>query len=169
MAAFQDWGDTGLRAREVSFSPTTGGINGTGTNDNASAGKVGEYVESVVGFTNIPASTNWGEITSISLTAGDWDVRFFAEYANNTATSPQFFDLGASTTSGNSATGLTLGSTYLELGLNSIPTGSNVAPIGSLTLRFSLSATTTVYLKVRGSYTGTAPQAAGRISARRAR
>jgi hypothetical protein len=35
-------------ATSVTFSPTTGGIVGTTTNDNAGAGKVGEFISSVI-------------------------------------------------------------------------------------------------------------------------
>jgi hypothetical protein len=56
--------------------PAVGQIPGTATNDDAAAGKLGEIISSniVVGSavsltTNTPAN-----ITSLSLTAGDWDV-----------------------------------------------------------------------------------------------
>ncbi len=63
-------------ATSLQFSPTTNGIIGTNTNDNATAGRVGEYLSSsvltgaAVAVLNNTAKT----ITSISLTAGDWDV-----------------------------------------------------------------------------------------------
>src|SRR4029077_4886616 len=49
---------------------------GTATNDNATAGNVGEYIESVIpagAAIAITSATNTN-LTSISLTAGDWDV-----------------------------------------------------------------------------------------------
>lgn len=153
----------------LTFTPTTAGVVGTTTNDNAASGVVGEYVSSTVGATNLPTTTQWGDLTSISLTAGDWDVVVLAEYSNNGAGTPLLFDCGASTTSGNSGTGLTLGDTYLEIGTDNIPTGSNVMGISVPGIRFSLSGSATVYLKVRAFYSTGTPQAQGRISARRRR
>jgi hypothetical protein len=62
-------------ATSMAFSPTTGGIIGTATNDNAAAGKVGEFVSSVITSNTVTINTTTAtDITSISLTAGDWDV-----------------------------------------------------------------------------------------------
>ena len=54
----------------------TNGIVGTTTNNNANTGSVGEFVSSVVTAAS-PTNINSGsatDLTSISLTAGDWDV-----------------------------------------------------------------------------------------------
>ena len=55
---------------------TTGQIPGTATNDNATAGNVGEYKSAIVlsaGAVNLTSGTAV-DITALSLTAGDWDV-----------------------------------------------------------------------------------------------
>ncbi len=62
-------------ATSINFS-TTSGIIGTTTNNNAAALSVGEYISSQI---NAPGNsyTSTGvpqDLTSISLTAGDWDV-----------------------------------------------------------------------------------------------
>jgi hypothetical protein len=60
----------------VSWSDTTKGIVGTTTNNDASSGYVGEYLSATnsTGTTvNNATATN---ITTISLTAGDWDVYY---------------------------------------------------------------------------------------------
>lgn len=60
----------------VAFSPTTKGIVGTATNNNAAAGFVGEYVSNVIATgaaVNIPTITATN-LTSILLQAGDWEV-----------------------------------------------------------------------------------------------
>jgi len=65
-----------ITATSIIFNPTTGGILGTTTNNNASAGYVGEFVSSEVligSAVSISANTAT-DLTSISLTAGDWDV-----------------------------------------------------------------------------------------------
>src|ERR1700744_413847 len=51
-----------------------GQIRGTATNDNASAGNVGEYVVSNNTTAQSLASGTPLNVTSISLTPGDWDV-----------------------------------------------------------------------------------------------
>ncbi len=52
------------------------GIIGTTTNNNANAGSVGEFIESILlqGSAVALTSTVSANITSITLTAGDWDV-----------------------------------------------------------------------------------------------
>lgn len=154
-------------ANTITFSPTTAGIKGTTTNDNTVTGNVGEYVESVVGFATAPGATGTlGDATSISLTAGDWDITFTATAGAASATTTTVA-IGISTTSGNSATGLVAGSNF---------TGDVTAPTIAVnnwycvpSYRISLSGTTTVYAKVRYNFTGTAPQIAVRLSARRVR
>lgn len=145
----------------------TGGtlIRGTTTNDNAATGFVGEYVESVVAVTNFPTAGQYGDLTSISLTAGDWDVSAFISATANGSTFTDWY-IGISTTSGNSATGLVVGSNFS----NSF--GATAAYDSPQTIpgyRMSLSGTTTVYLKYRGGYSVATPKAAGRLSARRMR
>jgi hypothetical protein len=55
----------------------TGQIPGTNTNDNASAGNVGEFVVSTISTAASVgvASGVTANVTSISLSAGDWDIR----------------------------------------------------------------------------------------------
>lgn len=160
------WGQS-FTAGNIAFSPTTLGIVGTTTNDNVSGGNVGEYVETYNTPANaFPTSGNFGDGTSIILTAGDWDVSavISALLPPNT-TEVQF---GISTTSGNSGTGLSIGNNSLYItvptGAASGNTGGNLAPY-----RQSLSGTTTLYLKVKATYTGTTPTYGCRLSARRMR
>ena len=49
-------------------------ILGTTTNDSAAVGYVGEYVESIVSSSASITSGTSANVTSISLTRGDWDV-----------------------------------------------------------------------------------------------
>jgi len=63
-----------MAIRGSSFVP--GQTPGTTTNDNAAAGNVGQYIESVVVSGSAVAATSATQVnvTSISLTAGDWDI-----------------------------------------------------------------------------------------------
>lgn len=150
----------------IAFDNTaTHGIVGTTTNDNAAAGNVGEYVSSFASATNLPTSGNYGDLTSISLTAGDWDISMNIYLTANGATLA-FFTPGVSITSGNSSTGLTSGDNFnVYSGLTAITDLSSAIP----GWRRSLASTTTIYLKYRAGYTVATPQASGRLSARRVR
>lgn len=148
-----------------SYQPASGGCIGTKTNNNAAAGQVGEYVESVVAGVSYPTSTQYGDTTSISLPAGDWDVTLVASSYNNGATVTSVAH-GISTTSGNSATGLTLGSNMVEI---PPPNSSYKSPAAIPAYRISLASTTTVYAKMQASYSVATPNCAVRLSARRVR
>lgn len=141
---------------------------GTNTNNSASAGFVGEYVESVISTaTNFPgATTAWGDATSISLTAGDWDVTFMAYTTLNGAVLTNQVLAGISTTTGNSSTGLIPGSneTSVPIPTSTADRGAQVADY-----RMSLSGTTTVYGKLLTTYSVGNPQFTCRLSARRRR
>lgn len=62
-------------ANTVTYTATSQ-IPGSATNDSASAGNVGEFISStvLVGAGVAPASGTAADVTSVSLTAGDWDV-----------------------------------------------------------------------------------------------
>lgn len=140
-------------------------LQGSKTNDSAAAGKVGEYVQSVItSNTNFPTSGQWGDLTNISLTAGDWDVVVALNMVNNGATVTDAY-IGQSATSGNSTPGNS-GDTYLPIKL-----ATAVTPGGGClsAMRVSLSGTTTIYFKYFANYSVATPQANGRISARRVR
>lgn len=159
---------TGLTlTSNLTFTPTTVGIVGTGTNDSAATGNVGQYIESVISTnTNVPTSLQYGDLTSISLTAGDWDVSLLGILVANGATITGDGEFGVSTTSGNSSTGLVFGDTATAVYVSvTVPQISATIP----PKRFSLSTTTTLYLKYRATYSTGTPVAIGRLSARRMR
>jgi hypothetical protein len=146
-------------------SATITHLLGTTTNDNATAGTVGEYVSSVAGYSNFPTSGQYGDLTSISLTAGDWDVTVVATLTENSSTI-SLIGIGVSAASGNDSTGLVRGNNYIECVR---PYNTNDVGCSVPNVRVSISATTTYYFKYVSSYTSGPPQAKGRISARRVR
>ena len=143
-------------------------VQGSNTNDSAASGFVGEFLqERVTVFTDVPGATgDWADADSISLTAGDWDVTGILSMQLNGGTITQM-DLGISTTSGNSATGLQEGDNFVESA--ALPAGAVHQSVSIPSFRMSLSGTTTVYLKVKAAYAVAAPQYVSRISARRVR
>lgn len=140
---------------------------GTATNDSAAAGNIGEYVESLITTaTNYPATSVIGDATSISLTAGDWDVTLVFESQLNTGTAFTVTYFGISQTTGNSSTGLSDGVNRYQI---TPPTALNSSGGSISNYRQSLSGTTTIYAKLLGIYTGGNPQFKCRLSARRMR
>lgn len=112
-------------------------IRGTSTNDNATAGNVGEYVaNSVTGapFAN-NATTN---PTSIALTAGDWDVFCACDMVPGSGITFSNLQVGVSTTSG-SVPGLGMRTINNSATMSARVTG--ISPV----VRVSLSAPATVY------------------------
>lgn len=146
----------------VAFSPTTKGIVGTATNNDAAAGYVGQFISSVIAAASAVSLTNniAANVTSISLTAGDWDV-----YGN-----VFFISSGSLITAAlawSSATSATIPDQSLY-NANYLGAGTAAQGVGIPYKRYSLSGTTTVYLTGLANFTGTCT-ACGGIYARRAR
>jgi hypothetical protein len=155
-------------------SPTTiqgvaaGQIPGTATNDNASAGNVGEFISStvLVGSAVSAAVTTPLNVTSISLTAGDWDVW------GTVATNPAASTLQVSITGWISTASATIptipnGGAYAQLTTNFAVGDGQVLPVGKI--RISLASTTTVFLSAFLNFNTSTNAAYGFIGARRMR
>lgn len=141
------------------------GLIGTTTNDSASTGNIGEYVQSVIAPASAVSltSTIVANVTSISLTAGDWDVTGIVGFTAYTTGS--YVAMGISSTSATLNT-TTLGENGVFLA-NNAPTVDSHAVVPSY--RVSISGTTTYYLVARAGFTVGSCTAYGRISARRVR
>lgn len=144
----------------VTFSPTTKGIVGTATNNNASAGYVGEFVSSVIPLASAVSFTNAADknLTSISLGAGDWDVYGNIDFVSTSSTAMNAY-IWISATSASIPD-----SSLRSFVYSAVSEVSGNAPY----FRASLSTTTTIYLSGRigsaGTLTGN-----GAIYARRVR
>lgn len=164
-------------AAAVAADTTTGGfikdsqagsLPATATNDNATAGTVGEVIESTVAVASaVSLVTDTAKtVTSISLTAGDWDV-----WGNIG------FTAGASTTMS-----LVLGTIHTTT--DALPTAPGAGAMTSFALAFttgvgprisagqrriSIASTTTVYLIAYATFGVSTLTAYGYIGARRAR
>lgn len=126
---------------------------------------VGEYVSSTtVANPNFPSTGNWGDLLSISLTAGDWDITAtFDAFANGATVTDAL--IGLSQTSGNSTTGLNAGDNRFA---TAGPTSNNHVSLYVPNYRLATSASTTVYLKYSADFSVATPKIQGaRISARR--
>lgn len=150
----------------VTFNPTTGGIVGTTTNNSASAGYVGEYMVSTVASGSAVSLTSGSStvVTSLSLTAGDWDVSGNVGFLQTSAVCT-FVAVQCSTSS-------TVGD--ISVYASSTGSGTTVGNDTSLvapSYRINLSTPTTINLLALCSFTGAgaAMSGCGRLSARRRR
>lgn len=154
-----------ITTSQITFSSTSG-IIGTTTNDNAAAGSVGEYIESVItsGAPVSLTSSAAANITSISLTAGDWDVWGSLVMAWAVGTTSVNRQGGINTVSVTLPTG-----PYITKTNNPTTTGTGDEGYPVPSRRISLSATTTVYLVAFSVFSVSTMDAYGFIAARRAR
>ena len=141
----------------------TTGITGTTTNNNASAGAVGEYLTNTTSGTSLTSNTP-ANSTSVSLTAGDWDVSGTAQFVAGTGATGTSFIAGANTVSATLA-GFPNSSTLQFSASATALSQAIVIP----TQRISLSSTTTVYLPVQAIFSGGTMTVNGFIRARRVR
>lgn len=141
---------------------TTAGIVGTTLADNATAGSVGEYITATSSSTGI-TTTTVTNITSISLTAGDWDVTGNIYFLAGTGVTITIVIAGISTT--------TAALPAIPLfSQDSITTAANgaatlIAPV----TRINVASTTTVFLVGETIFTGGTVTTQGIIRARRVR
>lgn len=164
---------TRAEAAEALLTPLTtasrGQYKGTNTNDNATAGNIGEYVSSTVliGSAAPLTTATFGNVTSISLTAGDWDV-----WGNvglvpaGTTTYTGFYGGAISTTSGTPNVSPN-GGANVSFANDAFTGVSAVFVVGQM--RISLASTTTVYLLAVANFGVSTMGAYGFIGARRAR
>ena len=142
----------------VTFSPTTKGIVGTPTNNNASSGIVGEFLSATAGPIALVSGVS-NNVTSLSITAGDWDV-----YG-----SVLFVPAGAMTAvaASISVTSLTLGG---SLNTTNFQTtfGTTNQSFSVPYQRLSVAATTTYYLVAQSTFAAGC-DVTGVMYARRAR
>jgi hypothetical protein len=147
-------------AAPVSF---TGAFTVAGRTTAVPAGVVGERIESVytgVGMT----SATLTNLTSISLTAGVWDVRADGDMATSAVTSLSAGAYGISTTSAT----LPASGRYQQFQYGSNAVAGYIAPNSAPGQRLVLTVTTTVYLVGKATFTSGTLAAEGTLYAIRA-
>lgn len=143
----------------------TGGIKGTATNDAAAAGNVGELISAQTGPTAI-SSTTLFNATSISLTAGDWDVNGTIYYAPAGGTTSSAIYAAINTTSASLPTYPGSGGVQ---GIQAAQAAGADIILGTGTMRISIASPTTVYLVGFCAFAVSTMSATGFIRARRMR
>ena len=125
-------------------------------------GFIGEQLISSVTSVSTASSGNYGDVTSLSLTAGVWDVYAYALISLNGATGVSGQTAGISSTSGNSGTGLTQGLNRIDF---LPPTSSGSSSVCIPAYRVIISSTTTYYFKMQITYSTAAPLWFGSLKA----
>jgi hypothetical protein len=146
-------------------------ITGVTSASNAASGVIGEIISSTVASPGTALSGSTAvDLTTISLTAGDWDVSGSVYYTGSGATSTLYWIMGHIQTS---PSGGSMGAgnpgmliqTVLNNGIwTQTDTGGVCGPY-----RFSLNSTTTLYLVSRANASGGTVNTYGHIRARRVR
>jgi len=154
----------------------TANIVGTNTNNNAAAGSVGELVSASVVLGSAVALTSGvaANVTSISLTAGDWDVSGMVAMAPAASTTQTFIGGAITTTSATfpgARAGTGTGDVRVDSYQTSVATSASQPGIDAVIppTRYSLSGTTTVYLVATSTFAVSTNGAYGYIRARRVR
>lgn len=129
------------------------------------AGMIGEQIRSAIGTGSaVSLTTGTGtNVTSISLTAGIWDVSGIVMFGGGAITGT-IYQASISTTS---ATNGTKGDNFVEGTAAWSPTAAANTTLTIPSFRLSLAATTTVYLVTAAAFTVGTVVAYGRISATR--
>lgn len=137
----------------------------TTTNDNAAAGFLGQFLNSLVASGSAVSLTTAtaSNVTSISLTAGDWDVEGNVNFSETTSTVTAR-SAGISTTTGT----LPTDGSEVPNGVQSTVT-SEVNGISLPRKRVSIASTTTVYLVGKATFSAGTCVGYGQINARRVR
>jgi hypothetical protein len=166
-------GATGVGAGVASFNTRVGAValtrgdvvavGGTTTNDSAAAGQIGEYLTAALA-SGSPVTLTTGTfttITSLALTAGDWDVD-----------GGGVINCAATMTAGYVALSINpaAAGSFAPLGLIQISNTSMTSFVGPTgTVRVSLAAPATVYLIGFSTFTTAPCTAYGSLRARRVR
>ena len=158
---------SGVNADITSMTALTA-ITGTITNDNAAAGKIGEVLESSIASGSAVSLTTatTANVTSISLTAGDWDVWGNVLLVSNVGTTTTRLYGAINTVSATLPTAPAGGGYGRWVG--SITGIGETAGVNVLR-RVSIASTTTYYLVANADFSASTNAAFGYIGARRAR
>lgn len=145
-----------------------GQYQGTGTNDAATAGNIGEYLSNTAALGSVSLTTNTAaNAGTLSLTAGDWDVQCLVYFLPAASTTVDGLHASLSTTSA------TISSTigfFSSLNYPSIVMGNNYYTVETTPLvRASITSTTSYYCIAFASFGISTMTAGGFVRARRVR
>lgn len=150
---------------------TVAGIKGTAGADSAQAGSIGEVITATVatGSSISLTSVTSANVTSISLTAGDWDVWGSVAFTLGSTTTMGYLSGGINTTSATLPLNNAGVCTWAGAGTNATIDVTVDSVITIMPVRINISTTTTVYLVARAKFGTSTCKAYGTIYARRHR
>jgi hypothetical protein len=140
----------------------TAGIVGTTTNNAANAGSVGEFVTATGTGISMSSATPTN-MTSVSLTAGDWDVLGNVEFDGAGGAVMNSAQAGVNSTSA------TLPGLPAKGVLTTAATPNSSNSVAAPVIRFSLASTTTIFLVGQTGFSTGTVTGTGFIRARRVR
>ena len=156
-------GDFTTLAASSTITPSqTAGIVGTTTNNNANAGSIGEYATNTTSSTSL-STTIPGNCTSITLTAGDWDVQGVVNFVPVASTTTSTLQVSISTVS---ATNGSFGSLASSNYAGAAGVGEQIA---TPSVRILLASSVPVYLVGTAAFAVSTLTCNGFIRARRVR
>lgn len=154
---------TTLQATSTITPSTAAAIVGTTAADNANAGSIGEFLTGNSSGGSLTNNT-WANATSVSLSAGDWDVWGTVQFNPSGSTTVSRLLAAISTTSASA------GATYAQQqDLQLTFTTGAAQTLATPVTRINVSSTTPVYLTVFTSFGVSTMTANGTIYARRRR
>jgi hypothetical protein len=161
-------GGTGNTLQVAGVTVSPGQFPGETSTGNATAGNIGEYIEaSVASGSAVALTTNVAKtVTSITLTAGDWDVTGHVAFTSTGTTSFTIVAGSLSLTTDTSSS--TLGRWNQTVSAAFVPAGVPISTVMGPS-RFSVSGSTTVFLVAFATFTVSTSGAYGLIRARRIR
>lgn len=139
---------------------TAGQIPGTSTNDNASAGNVGELIVATAGLSLSNGVA--ANVATISLTAGDWYVWGNASFVPS-VNAADIFTCGINTVSATLPTSPQFSQVFTTT------VGTNAATVAAVPQRISVGSTTPVYLVIEANFASGTCSGTGTISGERRR
>lgn len=150
-------------------NPNVAKVLGVSTNNNASAGDVGEYISSIVLSTSAVgiSSGTAGNVTSVALTPGDWDVSGNVAFVAGASTTATVFSGGIGTASATLPISPANGA-FAQIGVSVAAGGVEPClPVGQT--RLSLAGTSTAFLVAQATFALSTMGVYGFLSARRRR
>ena len=153
----------------IVFNPTTGGMIGTTTNDSAASGIVGEFINSTIDSTGaVSLSTGTSKtITSITLSAGDWNIWSNIIFIPGVTTTITVLALGINTTTNVLPSDSPGNSSYTAFNVIFSTGGSQYFCCNRS--RVSIAGNTIYYMVANAAFATSTMTAYGSISARRIR
>jgi hypothetical protein len=151
--------------RSTGVVTITGGIAGTATNNNASAGQIGEWQQNSVTSAALSNATMVA-LTAVTLTAGDWDVWGYVNF--NPSANATIFSCGVGPVSG-SLSGWPAADNISLASLNSTTSSLLAQSLSVTPCRFSLASTVQAFLNAQANFASGTCSATAKIMARRVR